>query len=56
MPSMNGIPNPTGEKQITSGKGGGRGRDGDGERGEEEERRETLKKMCAQSNKASWDM
>lgn len=34
---MNGIPNPTGEKQITSGKGGGRGRDG--ERGEEEKRK-----------------
>lgn len=37
MLSMNGIPNPTGEKQITSGKGGGRGRDR--ERGEEEERK-----------------
>lgn len=35
---MNGIPNPTGEKQITSGKGGGLGRDRGGDSDGEKER------------------
>ena len=35
---MNGIPNPTGEKQITSGKGGGRWRNGEREEWKEKDR------------------
>lgn len=45
---MNGIPNPTGEKQITSGKGGGRGRDGERDR---ERWRETLKRWAHKETK-----
>lgn len=54
MLSVKGIPNPTGEKKSPVGKG-----EGEGEmekEGRKKRERETLKKMCAQSNKASWDM
>lgn len=48
---MNGIPNPTGEKQITSGKGGGRDGEKDRERERWKEKGRPLKRCAHKATK-----
>lgn len=51
MLSMNRIPNPREEKQITSGKGGGRGRDGERDRERWREKGRPLKRCAHKATK-----